>query len=97
LRIGILRADATLRAMRVGWWHIATVAGVVVVLWVLQWLRFLDAERFLVLYSSVCFIASLGSGLWMRWRTRAVLRERAACTRLLAELSTGLDADARDS
>lgn len=86
LRIGIVRADATLRAMRVGRWHITIVAGFVAVLWLLQALGFIDAGRFLVLYSLVCFVVSLGSWLWMRWRTKAVLAERAACGRLLEEM-----------
>lgn len=86
LRIGIVRADATLRAMRVGRWHIAVVAGFVAVLWLLQAVGFIDAGRFLVFYSVICFVVSLGSWLWMRWRTRSVLGESAACRRLLEEM-----------
>jgi hypothetical protein len=97
LRIGILRADATLRAMRVGRWHIGIVAGFVAVLWLLQWLGYIDAEGFLILYTAVCLAASLGSWLWMRWRSRAVLVERAACNRLLAELRADHEGDAPDS
>jgi hypothetical protein len=86
LRSGIVRADATLHAMRVGRWHMAIVAGFVAVLWLLQAAGFIDAGRFLVLYSLVCLAVSLGSWLWMRWRTEAVLAERAACGRLLEEM-----------
>jgi hypothetical protein len=71
LRSGIVRADATLRAMRVGRWHIAVVAGFVAVLWLLQAVGVIDAGRFLIFYSLVCFVVSLGSWLWMRWRTQA--------------------------
>ena len=35
LRIGIRRADATLRAIQIGRWHLALIAGFVVVLWLL--------------------------------------------------------------
>jgi hypothetical protein len=94
LRIGMLRSEATLRAMRIGRWHIAVVAGFVVLLWLLQWLGYLDAERFLILYTSVCFAVSLASWAWMRWRTQVVLMEREACSRLLAEWRSDLDGDA---
>jgi hypothetical protein len=86
LRIGIRRADASLRAMRVGRWHIAVVAGFVVLLWALQLVHLIDAPEFLALYSSVCLAVSLGSWAWMAWRSRAVRAERDACIRLLATL-----------
>jgi hypothetical protein len=34
----------------------------------------------------VCLIVSLGSWIWMAWRTRNVRAERAACVRLLGDL-----------
>jgi hypothetical protein len=86
LRIGIRRADASLQAMRVGRWHVAIIAGFVALLWVLQWLMFIDALEFLIFYSSVCLVVSLGSWIWMAWRTRTVRAERDACIRLLADL-----------
>jgi hypothetical protein len=86
LRIGIRRADASLQAMRLGRWHVAVVTGFVVLLWTLQWLKLIDALEFLFLYSSVCLVVSLGSWIWMAWRTRAVRAERDACVRLLATL-----------
>lgn len=86
LRIGILRADASLRAMRVGRWHIAVVAAFVVLLGALQLLKLIDALEFLFLYASVCAVVSLGSWIWMAWRIRAVRAERDACVRLLATL-----------
>jgi len=86
LRIGIQRADASLRAMRVGRWHIAVVAGFVVLLAALQLLKLIDALEFLVLYASVCAVVSLGSWVWMARRSRTVRAERDACIRLLAAL-----------
>ena len=86
LRIGIRRADASLRAMRLGRWHVAVVAGFVVLLWALQLLKLIDALEFLVFYSSVCLVVSLGSWIWMAWRIRTVRAERDACIWLLATL-----------
>jgi hypothetical protein len=86
LRIGIRRADASLKAMRVGRWHVAIVAGFVALLWALQWLQFIDALEFLIVYSSVCLVVSLGSWIWMAWRTRSVHAERNGCVRLLDAL-----------
>ena len=86
LRIGIQRADASLRVMRVGRWNIAVVAGFVVLLGALQLLKLIDALEFLVFYSSVCLVVSLGSWIWMAWRIRVVRAERDACIRLLATL-----------
>jgi hypothetical protein len=85
LRIGLRRTEASLRAMRVGHWHIAIIAGFVAVLWACQWLELIDAFEFLILYSSVCLVVALGSWLWMRWRARAVTAERNAYVRLLTE------------
>ncbi len=86
LRSGIRRADATLQAMRVGRWHIAIIAGFVALLWALQGLKFIQAMEFLLFYSSVCLVVSLGSWIWMAWRTRTLHAERDACIRLLADL-----------
>jgi hypothetical protein len=86
LRIGIRRADASLKALRVGRWQVAIIAGFVALLWVLQWLKFIDALGFLYFYSSVCLAVSLGSWIWMARRTRNVRAERDACVRLLDAL-----------
>lgn len=86
LRIGIRRADASLKALRVGRWHVAVVAGFVGLLWVLQAMRSIDAREFLVFYTWVCLVVSVGSAFWMAWRTRVVRAEREACVRLLAAL-----------
>lgn len=86
LRIGIRRAEASLQAMRVGRWHVAIIAGFVALLWALQLLKFIDALEFLIFYSLVCLVVSLGSWIWMAWRTRSTRAERDACVRLLAVL-----------
>lgn len=86
LRIGIRRADASIRAMRVGRWHVAIVAVFVAILWTLQLLRFIDALEFLLFYTAVCLAASLCAWTWMARRTRIVRAERDACIRLLAAL-----------
>jgi hypothetical protein len=86
LRIGIRRADASLRAMRVGRWHIVIIAAFVVLLWTLQALKLLGALQFLIFYTLVCIVVSLGSLIWMTWRTRTLRAEREVCVRLLAEL-----------
>lgn len=86
LRIGIRRAEASLRAMRVGRWHIAIVAFFVALLWTLQLLKLIDAREFLVLYSTVCLVISAGSWIWMAWRSRSVRAERDECGRLLDSL-----------
>lgn len=92
LRIGIRRADATLRAIQIGRWHLAVIAGFVMVLWILQALGFIAAVDFLVFYTLVCGAVSLGWWLWMRGRTRSAIAERDECSRLLTALQAG-DAD----
>jgi hypothetical protein len=89
LQVGILRADSTLRAMRVARWHIGIIAGFIAVLWLLQASGHIDARRFLIFYTSVCFVISLAGWWWMRWRTRSVVRERAVYEKLLGEMLTG--------
>lgn len=86
LRMGIRRAEASLRAMQVGRWHIAIVAFFVALLWALQLLQLIDAREFLVFYSAVCLVVSTGSWIWMAWRSRSVRAERDECERLLASL-----------
>jgi hypothetical protein len=86
LQIGIRRANASLRMVRVGQWHTAVIATFVALLWILQFAGWVDAFRFLVLYSSICFVVSMGSWLWMRRQSRKARAEQEACRRLLAAL-----------
>jgi hypothetical protein len=91
LRIGIRRAEASLRAVRIGRWHLAILAVFVAMLWVAEALHLIDAVGFLTLYSAVSLAASLLAWLWMSWREKRVRNERAACVRLLAIMQAGDD------
>ena len=86
LRVGLHRAEASLRAIRIGRWHIAIVAVFVAVLWIAQALGFVRAIDFLVLYTAVCAVVCVGSALWMRLRERQLRSEHAAHLSLLAKL-----------
>lgn len=86
LEIGIRRANSSLRIVRVGQWHVAVIAMFVALLWILQFAGWVDAFRFLVFYSSICLVVSMGSWLWMRRQTRKAHAEQEACRRLLAAL-----------
>lgn len=83
LQIGIRRADATLRAIRIGRWHLAVLACFVAVLWAAEALGLIQAIEFLILYTAICVIASLLVGFWMVWREKRVRGERDACIRML--------------
>ncbi|GFE82454.1 hypothetical protein GCM10011487_44540 [Steroidobacter agaridevorans] len=86
LQIGIRRAESSLRAIRIGRWHIAIVAAFVITLWVVEALGFIHSIDFLILYTTICLAVSIASWLWMMWREKHVRREHAACVRLLAML-----------
>jgi hypothetical protein len=68
-----------------GRWHVAVVAVFVAVLWAFQLLELIDALEFLILYSTICLVVSLGSWIWMVWRARAVSAERDAYVRMLTD------------
>jgi hypothetical protein len=86
LNVGIRRAESSLRAIRIGRWHVGTIAAFVLTLWIAQALGFVDALDFLILYTLICLAVSVAGWLWMRWRENRVRNERAACVRLLAAL-----------
>jgi hypothetical protein len=86
LKVGMRRAESSLRAIRIGRWHVAIIAAFVTALWIAEALGFIDAIDFLLLYTSVCLVASVASWFWMRWRENRVRSEHAACIRLLAAL-----------
>jgi hypothetical protein len=91
LRVGMRRAESSLRAIRVGRWHLAIIAAFVLTLWVLQALGFIQAIDFLTLYTAVCLAVSVASWLWMRWREVRVRGEHAACAQLLVMLQVEAD------
>jgi hypothetical protein len=86
LRVGLRRAEASLRAIRIGRWHIAIVTLFVAVLWVSQALGLIRAINFLVFYTAVCAVVCVASGLWMRRREKQLRNEHAAHLSLLAKL-----------
>jgi len=86
LQVGIRRADSTLRAIRIGRWHVAVIAVFLATLWVIEALGFLHAIEFLTLYTVTCLVASTVGWLWMLRGERRARAERAACLRLLAAM-----------
>jgi hypothetical protein len=86
LNVAIRRAESSLRAIRIGRWHVGVIAIFVITLWVAEALGFIHAIDFLILYTTVCAAMSVASWLWMRWRETRVRSEHAACVRLLAAL-----------
>jgi hypothetical protein len=86
LKVAMGRADATLRAIRVGRWHLAIIAIFVTMLWVIEALGFLHAIDFLVLYTAICLGVSVVAWVWMRRGEKRARGEIAACTRMLAAL-----------
>ena len=86
LGVGMRRAESSLRAIRIGRWHIAVIAAFVTTLWVVEALGFIQAIDFLIFYTAVCLAVSTVSWLWMVRRERRVRAEHAACVRLLATL-----------
>jgi hypothetical protein len=93
LRIGVARADSSLKALRVVRWQIVALLGFVAVLWALEATGFLNAFGFLLFYTPVCIVWAILWVLWTRWRQARLLRERAACVRLLAEFGrNGIEA-----
>jgi hypothetical protein len=93
LNVGIRRAESSLRAIRIGRWHVAVIAVFVSTLWIAEALGFIHAVDFLILYTTVCLVVSVASWLWMRWRENCVRSERAACIRLLAALQVDNEVD----
>jgi hypothetical protein len=86
LRVGVRRVEASLKAIRVAYWHIAIVTAFVAVLWIAQAAGFVRAIRFLVFYTAVCAVVCLASWGWMLRRRKQLRDEHAAYLRLLAKL-----------
>jgi hypothetical protein len=87
LHTGIRRAESSLRAIRIGRWHITIIAVFVMTLWVVEALGFIHAIEFMIFYTTTCFVVCAASWLWMNWREKRVRGERAALVRLLATLN----------
>ena len=86
LMVGMRRAESSLRAIRIGRWHVSIIGAFVLTLWIAQALGFIQAIDFLLLYTSVCVVVCVASWYWMGWRETRVRSEHAACARLLAAL-----------
>lgn len=86
LRIGASRSDASLRVFAICRWYIVAIVGFVGLLWVVEFAGRLHAGDFLIFYTAFCLMAGATGWRWLAVRTRQVLRQRAACLRLLAEL-----------
>jgi hypothetical protein len=94
LNVGIRRAESSLRAIRIGRWHVAIIAAFVVTLWVAETLGFVHAVDFLIFYTLICLAVSFAGWLWMGWHEKSVRSEHAACVRLLAALRVDNETDA---
>jgi hypothetical protein len=94
LRIGVARAEASLKVMRVGWWQIVTLIAFVAGLWALEATGFLNEFGFLLLYTPICIVWATLCALWILWRQARLVRERAACVHLLAEFGGGAEPEA---
>jgi hypothetical protein len=91
LGVGLRRAESSLRAIRIGRWHIGVIAVFVITLWALQAIGLVAAADFLVFYSLVCAGVSAAAWRWMAWRERRARSERAACLQMLAALASEAD------
>jgi hypothetical protein len=86
LQIGIRRTEGSLRVILIARWHIAVIAGFLTVLWALQFLGGIDAQRFLIIYTLICIAISSVALVWSARRERQLHNEQAACVRLLDDL-----------
>jgi hypothetical protein len=86
LKVGMRRAESTLRAIRVGRWHLAIIAVFVAALWVVESVGLLHAFEFLAVYTATCFLVSGVSWFWMMRAEGRARREYEACVRLLAAI-----------
>jgi hypothetical protein len=93
LNVGIRRAESSLRAIRIGRWHIAVIAIFVMTLWILEVSGVIHAIDFLTIYTVVCVALSVVSWLWMVWRERRVRSEHAACAHLLETLQVDTESN----
>jgi hypothetical protein len=84
LRIGIRRTESSLKAIRLGRWHIGIIATFVTILWILEFAGLVRVQSFLIFYTVICFSVSMAAWFWIAWRMKRVRDERDAYIRLLA-------------
>lgn len=86
LNVAMRRAESSLRVIRIGRWHVAIVAVFAGSLWALTALGLIQANDFLIFYTTICVAVCLASWFWMAWREKRARRELAACAHLLSTL-----------
>jgi len=86
LTVALRRADASLRAVRVGRWQVVIIASFVAILWAAQAMGLIHASGFLVFYSAACVVTVIPYFIWLGRREKRVVAERAACRKLLEDL-----------
>jgi hypothetical protein len=86
VRSGLARAEASLRAVRIGYLGAAVIAGFVAVLWLAQVAGAIHALGFVTFHTVTAATVCTPYVLYLRWRSTRILRERAACERLMSEL-----------
>jgi hypothetical protein len=89
LVLGVRRAEASLRVIRLGRVHLVVIVAFVLVLWASELVGLISARDFLVLYSLICAATVVLYLPWLAWRERRVNQERAVCQRLLEDLRAG--------
>ncbi len=80
------RAEASLKAIRIGRWGVVVVGAFVLMLWLAQVIGSVRAAGFLCIYTAASFVVCAPYLLYLHRRHRGAGGERAACLRLLGEL-----------
>lgn len=88
LCVSLARAEASLRAIRLSYLSGVVVAGFVVVLWIAQASGLIHAFDFILFYSITSAAVCVPYLVYLAWRSRRVRADRAACRRLMAELTS---------
>lgn len=83
LETGLRRAKVSLRVLQLSRWNSVILVGFVTILWIVQWLGWIQAHDFLVLYTSLCFAISVLTWVWTVWSRKRWQREAASYKRLL--------------
>lgn len=83
LETGLRRAEVSLRLLQLGRWNIVILAAFVAILWITQWLGWIEAHDFLVLYTCLCLTLSAFTWAWIIWSRKRLQREHASYARLL--------------
>jgi hypothetical protein len=89
LVLGVRRAEASLKVLRLGRVHLAVVGAFVAVLWASELIGLISARDFLVLYTLVCAAGAALYLPWLAWRQKRLNQELAVCQRLLDDLRDG--------